>query len=55
MAVSLGTDHARRASLSAEIEQASGALFDDIEAVREHERIFSELLGDRGQGTGNRG
>ncbi len=43
-AVRLGTDADYRASVSSQIREASPLLFEDTEAVREHERIFQELI-----------
>jgi hypothetical protein len=36
--------HRRRANVAEIIRQSSHALFDDVAAVREHERIFAELV-----------
>jgi predicted O-linked N-acetylglucosamine transferase (SPINDLY family) len=44
IAVALGTDARFRSQVVERIRQASPVLFDDMEAVREHERIFSLLL-----------
>ena len=44
IAVALGTDAAYRSEVSQKIRRASPVLFDDIEAVREHERIFNALI-----------
>src|SRR5262249_49271296 len=44
MALALGTDADHRRQVSQKIAAASHVLFDDLEAVREHERIFSELI-----------
>ncbi len=43
-AVRLGTDADYRASVSSQIRESSHLLFEDPEAVREHERIFQELI-----------
>jgi len=44
IAVALGTDAEHRAAVERRIQAAVDALFEDIEAVREHERIFQELV-----------
>jgi predicted O-linked N-acetylglucosamine transferase (SPINDLY family) len=44
IAVALGTDAAFRHHVSQRIERASHALFEDTQAVHEHERIFRELI-----------
>ncbi len=44
VAVSLAADRDYRASVEQEIRQASPRLFEDLEAVREVERIFGELI-----------
>jgi len=44
IAVALGTDADYRASIEEKIRLASPLLFDDMEAVREYERIFQELI-----------
>ena len=44
IAVALGTDAGLRSVVVEKIRRASPVLFDDIEAVREHERIFSALI-----------
>jgi protein O-GlcNAc transferase len=44
IAVALGTDAAQRGEVVETIRRASDVLFDDLQAVREHERIFSELV-----------
>jgi len=44
IAVRMGTDTDYRNSLAGDILSASPALFEDVEAVREHERIFRELI-----------
>ena len=44
IAVALGTDAKFRAEVVEKIRRASPVLFEDMEAVREHERIFSGLL-----------
>jgi len=44
IAVALGTDAGHRAAVERRIRAAGDALFEDIEAVREHERIFQELV-----------
>jgi predicted O-linked N-acetylglucosamine transferase (SPINDLY family) len=43
IAVRLGTDPTFRATVVEKIQRASPLLFDDLAAVREHERIFAEL------------
>ncbi len=45
IAVRLGTDAEYRERMTAAIGAASTVLFEDLEAVREHERIFAELAG----------
>lgn len=45
IAVALGTEPAFLADMVEKIRRASPVLFEDIEAVREHERIFGELIG----------
>ena len=44
IAVALGTDAKFRTDVAGKIRRASPVLFEDMEAVREHERIFSLLL-----------
>ena len=44
IAVALGTDAAFRSEVVEKIRRASPVLFEDMEAVREHERIFSMLV-----------
>lgn len=44
IAVALGTDRAFRVDVEEKIRAASHLLFEDVEAVSEHERIFSELI-----------
>ena len=44
IAVRTGTDADYRHSLTEEIMEASPALYEDMEAVHEHERIFRELV-----------
>ena len=44
IAVTLGKDAEYRSRIVEKIRRASPVLFDDIEAVREHERIFSALV-----------
>jgi protein O-GlcNAc transferase len=44
MAVELGTQSSSREEFSARLRVASPALFEDMHAVREHERLFNELL-----------
>ena len=44
MAVELGTQPDSREEFSARIRTASPSLFEDMHAVREHERLFNELL-----------
>lgn len=43
-AVALGTDGDYRAFVQQRIREAGDLLFEDLEAVREHERIFQQLL-----------
>ena len=43
-AVQLATDRDYRKYVTERIAQASGVLFNDLEAVREHERFFEEVL-----------
>jgi predicted O-linked N-acetylglucosamine transferase (SPINDLY family) len=43
-AVALGTDEAYRAAAVEQIRQNSPRLFEDMQAVQEHERIFDELI-----------
>jgi predicted O-linked N-acetylglucosamine transferase (SPINDLY family) len=45
IAVRLGTNADYRGQITAAIGRASVVLFEDIEAVHEHERIFAELAG----------
>ena len=44
IAVALGTDAKLRTEVVDKIRRASSVLFEDLEAVREHERIFSALI-----------
>jgi predicted O-linked N-acetylglucosamine transferase (SPINDLY family) len=44
MALALGTDAAYRAEVVEKMRRTSFVIFEDMEAVREHERIFSELV-----------
>ena len=44
MAVALGTDADYRQAAGREINAASGVLFEDVEAVRDYERIFARLI-----------
>ncbi len=44
LALRLGTERAFRDATSSRLLAASGALFNDIEAVREHERLFDLML-----------
>ena len=46
IAVRLGTDLAFRAEIEKRIQLTSPALFEDLEAVREHERIFRALVAE---------
>jgi predicted O-linked N-acetylglucosamine transferase (SPINDLY family) len=46
LANQLGCDTEFRAHVARQIREAKHAVFDDLEAVREHERIFGELLAD---------
>jgi predicted O-linked N-acetylglucosamine transferase (SPINDLY family) len=43
-AVQLATDRDYRQYVKARIAQASDVLFNDLEAVREHERFYQETL-----------
>ncbi len=54
IAVALGTDARFRAQVTEQIERASPVLFEDMEAVREHERIFSTLVELARTGTDGR-
>lgn len=54
-AVRLGTDAEYRASVEARIREASDGLFQDVEAVREHERLFRRLGEEARAGTATRG
>ncbi len=45
IAVRLGTDAEYREQMTAAIGRANAVLFEDLAAVREHERIFAELAG----------
>jgi predicted O-linked N-acetylglucosamine transferase (SPINDLY family) len=49
LAVSLGQDEDRRASLAEAVRTASPRLFRDMDAVREHERLF-ERMADEARG-----
>ncbi len=44
LAVALGTDAEYRQAVAKEIAGASGEIFEDIEAVREHEALFERLV-----------
>ena len=44
MAVALGTDPGLRSRVEAKTRETSDAIFEDADAVREHVRIFSELV-----------
>jgi predicted O-linked N-acetylglucosamine transferase (SPINDLY family) len=44
LTVSLGGDRDRREAIRAEIREANWRVFEDDESVREHERIFRELI-----------
>ncbi len=44
LAVRVGTDRDYRMSMRERIASASDVLFDDMEAVREHERFFDDIL-----------
>ncbi len=46
IAVRLGTDLAFRAEIEKKIQLTSPVLFEDLEAVREHERIFRALVAE---------
>lgn len=54
IAVRLGTDAEHRASVEARIREASDGLFQDVEAVREHERLFRRLCEEARSGVGTR-
>jgi predicted O-linked N-acetylglucosamine transferase (SPINDLY family) len=43
-AVTLGTEPDYRSQVNAEICQRSEVIFEDREAVREHERVFRKLV-----------
>jgi protein O-GlcNAc transferase len=47
IAIRLGTQADYRAHIADRIRHASDELFEDAAAVTEHERIFSEVIGDR--------
>ena len=44
LAVGLGTDRDRRTQLEGVLQEASDILFEDHQAVAEHERIFTDLI-----------
>ena len=44
MAVALGTDPGLRSRVEAKTRETCDAIFEDADAVREHVRIFSELV-----------
>jgi predicted O-linked N-acetylglucosamine transferase (SPINDLY family) len=46
-AVQVATDRDYRAHIKSRIAQASDVIFDDLEAVREYERFFDEVLSSR--------
>ena len=46
LAVQLGSDADFRALVSQRVRETKPAVFDDLESVREHERIFAALLAD---------
>jgi len=48
IAISLGTGPEYRAALCERLAEATSLLFDDMEAVHEHERLFTELLVNAG-------
>ncbi len=43
IAVTLATDADYRASVEQRIHESAGRLFEDMDAVREHERLFKKL------------
>ena len=45
LALRLGTDRGFRTAMKRQLAAASDAVFDDLQAVREHERFFEEALG----------
>jgi predicted O-linked N-acetylglucosamine transferase (SPINDLY family) len=49
-AVQVATDRDYRKYVTERIAQASDVLFNDLEAVREHERFFEEVLAKHGIG-----
>jgi len=49
-AIRLGTDPAYRAAVRSEILKRNGALFEDLEVVREFERFFREVMSERNVG-----
>jgi len=49
-AVQVATDREYRQYVTQRIAQASDVLFNDLEAVREHERFFEEALSHERQG-----
>ena len=53
IALALGTDARYRQNVEQKIRQASGVLFEDAEAISEHERIFTALVAEaRSAGIG---
>jgi len=52
LAVQLGTDEARRAALVEAIRTAKDCLFEDMDAVREHERLFAAMVEEARSGAG---
>jgi protein O-GlcNAc transferase len=44
IALALGTDREFCSAITTKIRAANPVLFEDVQAVREHERIFSELV-----------
>ena len=50
MAVGLGSDEDRRAAVVDKIRTASVRLFEDMEAVREHERLFVQMVDEARSG-----
>jgi len=54
-AVALGTDAEWRQAVTEKIRDASPLLFEDVEAVHEHERIFGELIARSRSSVGAQG
>lgn len=46
IAVDLGTQPAHRHDVGQRIQAGADAVFEDSSAVREHERVFRELIGE---------